>query len=80
MSYRIIRASEISQYIYCRRAWWLRRAAGFRSQNTAELAGGTKYHRQHASTVRRANWLQRSALVLLFLAVMVVVFWLIQLQ
>jgi CRISPR/Cas system-associated exonuclease Cas4 (RecB family) len=80
MSETIIRVSEISQYVYCRRAWWMRRTAGYRPHNTTALAGGTDYHRRHASSVRQAGWLQRTALVLLFLAVAVVVFWLVQLQ
>ena len=68
---RIIRASEIGTYLYCRRAWWYH-AQGLESQNQAELAGGTAYHAAHgrrvffAGLLRLAGWiLLLAALVLL---------------
>ena len=41
-----IRASEIGNYLYCRRAWWYRKQ-GIRSENQAELASGTQLHQRH---------------------------------
>ena len=41
---RIIRASEIGEYIYCHRAWWLRHVGGYASANVRELAEGTAVH------------------------------------
>ncbi len=72
---RIIRASEIGTYLYCRRAWWYR-AQGLESQNQAELAGGTAYHHEHgrrvffAGLLRLAGWaLLLGAVVLLTIGV-----------
>ncbi len=40
MSYRVIEASEIVEYIYCRRGWWLQRIVGRESRNVRQLADG----------------------------------------
>lgn len=80
MSDRIIRVSEISQYVYCRRSWWLHRVAGYQSRNQAAMVQGTAYHRRHAVIVRQASWFQRTALVFLFLAILVIAFWLVWLS
>lgn len=74
MSDKWIRASEINEYIYCRRAWWLRRVGGYASQNTRELAAGTAYHQAHGRIVRRATLTQRLAYALVFITVSFIVF------
>ena len=65
MSERIIRASEIGQYDYCARAWWLGSVEGVVSSNTRELQAGTLAHEQHGRAVGRAARLQQGAVVLL---------------
>jgi CRISPR/Cas system-associated exonuclease Cas4 (RecB family) len=77
MSYRIIEVSEIAEYVYCRRAWWLRRIAGREPRNEERLTQGSIYHRNHRTTVRRAGRARQAALVLIFLAVSLIVFWLV---
>jgi hypothetical protein len=47
---RVIRASEIGAYAYCRKAWW-HRLQGVQSENQTEMDAGTAYH---AGT--RAGW------------------------
>ncbi len=74
MSDKWIRASEINEYIYCRRAWWLRRVAGHASQNVRELTAGTAYHKEHGRVVRRATLSQRLAYALIFLTISFIVF------
>jgi hypothetical protein len=69
---RIIRASEIGQYAYCARAWWLGSVKGVPSANTRELARGTDAHRQHGHRVWLADALRVLA-ALLVLAVIVIV-------
>lgn len=64
---RTIRASEIGSFLYCQRAWWYRRQNA-PTINTAELAGGEDFHRQHASRTRGARALKLAAWVLLALA------------
>lgn len=78
MSDHTIRATEISEYVYCRRAWWLRRVAGHASQNVREMAVGTAYHQAHGSRTRWAGYLRQAALLLLFLAIAAFIFWLVQ--
>ena len=74
MSYKWIRASEISDYVYCRRSWWLRRMAGVRPENVRQLASGIQYHQQHGDGVLRAIWARRVAYALLFLVIAFIAF------
>ncbi|HEX2915172.1 MAG TPA: hypothetical protein VH186_30550 [Chloroflexia bacterium] len=64
----VIRASEIGAYVYCRRAWWFKRVAGFNPQGREEaFASGTAAHARHGRLVQRSQW-QRKAALLLMLA------------
>lgn len=74
MSDKWIRASEINDYIYCRRAWWLRRVGGYASQNVREMAAGTAHHQEHGRIVQRATTFQRLAYALIFFTVSFLVF------
>jgi hypothetical protein len=47
---RIIRASEISSYLYCQRAWWYQRQ-GNAPQNQSELVDGQELHQRHGRAV-----------------------------
>ena len=70
----IINASEIGQYAYCSRAWWLHRVAGLESANVAEMADGTRRHEEHGHGVRIAFWARWLAYGLLALAAVVALF------
>ena len=59
-SRRVIRASEIGQYQYCARAWWLGSVMGVASTNARELAEGEAAHRRHG----RAVWASRALIIL----------------
>lgn len=74
MSYSWIRASEIGDYVYCRRAWWLRRVRGAASANATQMQAGTRHHEQHGRLVHRAIWAQRVAYVALFCAIAALVY------
>jgi multisubunit Na+/H+ antiporter MnhC subunit len=62
----VINASEISDFVYCERSWWLRRHNYFGRLNLqsvpeeeARLKAGTEYHAEYAHSVRRgASWEQ----------------------
>jgi hypothetical protein len=67
---RTIRASELGNFLFCRRAWWYH-ARGVPSQNQRELSGGLTFHRRHGRDVFLAGLL-RTAGWLLILAALVV--------
>ncbi len=68
----IIRSSDIGNYLYCRRAWWYRKE-GFESENQAEMAAGTEIHRQHGRRVIASGLTRSLALLLLFVALILLV-------
>ncbi len=74
MSDQWIRASEIGDYLYCRRSWWLKRSRGIASQNVRELAQGTQHHWQHGLRVQQSIWLRRVAYLLIFMVVALVTY------
>ena len=62
---RVIRASEVGEYVFCHRAWWLHQVQGETSANTRELAEGTARHAQHGRQVSLASALRVLAVLLL---------------
>jgi hypothetical protein len=66
----IIRASEIGQYAYCARAWWLRWVQGAAPSNKAALDSGRQAHRRHGRAVAGAYRQQRLALAFAVLALL----------
>jgi CRISPR/Cas system-associated exonuclease Cas4 (RecB family) len=74
MSYKWIRASEIGEFVYCRKAWWFRRVKGKKPASIQRLEKGSRYHRQHGSQVRKGSWMRGLAYVLIFVVVAVLVF------
>jgi CRISPR/Cas system-associated exonuclease Cas4 (RecB family) len=69
---RVIRSSDIGNYLYCRRAWWYRRQ-GFESENQAELAIGTELHRKHGRKVLASGLLRTLGFLLLLVALVLLV-------
>ncbi|MBT3390267.1 MAG: hypothetical protein HN413_07635 [Chloroflexi bacterium] len=63
---RKIRASDISSFLYCQRAWWYRQQ-GISSENVEQLAGGRDLHERHGRAVL-ASGIIRSLAYLLLLA------------
>ena len=51
----MIRASEVGEYVYCARAWWLRRVAGEEPAGQERRELGTAMHVAHGRAVRVSN-------------------------
>jgi CRISPR/Cas system-associated exonuclease Cas4 (RecB family) len=64
----VIRASEIGEYVYCARAWWLRRVAGATPTGAARRMEGTRRHVRHGFGVAASRALLRAAIVLVLAA------------
>jgi hypothetical protein len=70
----LIRASEIAEWCFCQRSWYLRAGGADPSLVQVEKRNsGAQYHEQHADTVKRARAAMSTAtyallLVLLFAA------------
>jgi hypothetical protein len=58
---RYIRASELGEHAFCRRAWWLHHVRGVEPDNAVALAEGTAAHAVHGRTVRSVARLRRLA-------------------
>lgn len=75
-----VRASGMGEYVYCARAWWLRRE-GVRPTRGAEAReAGTRWHESHGRSVGRARRLRLVSafcayLALALAAVLLLVWW-----
>jgi len=65
------RASEIGQYTYCARAWWLGAVQGVRPANVEALEEGQLAHRRHGRQVVAYHRLRTLGYVLLAAALLV---------
>lgn len=73
-----IRASEVGEYVYCARAWRLRREGfGPSAAGRERLDAGTRWHLAHGSGVRRARLLRRLSTAALLVAVALAAFFLL---
>ena len=66
----LVRASEIGEWAYCQRAWWLAHVERAPHENPQALADGVTTHAAHGADVRRAQRLQRAGLWLLLVALL----------
>jgi hypothetical protein len=71
MSDRAIRASEIGQYDFCAKAWWLGSIEEVSPSNIRQLQAGTAAHEEHDRHVKRASQLQTAAFLLMGLGVII---------
>jgi hypothetical protein len=68
----ITRASDIGNYLYCRRAWKYRRA-GVESANQSEMSAGTELHKRHGRSVLLSSFTRMVGLILLLAAIVLLV-------
>ena len=75
---KVLRSSDIGNYLYCRRAWWYRKQ-GYESENQAELASGTELHHKHGRKVMAAGLYSAFGLLLLLAALVIIVVYFVSL-
>ncbi|MCB0076203.1 MAG: hypothetical protein KDD73_02195 [Anaerolineales bacterium] len=68
-------ASEVGEWHFCHRAWWLHRIEGHESQHYEALDRGNAAHEAHGRGVRLAVRLQRLALLLLLAGLAALCWW-----
>lgn len=66
----LVRASDIGQWSYCQRAWWLAHVRKAQHQAPARLRQGEQIHVAHGRTLTYARLLRRVGIVLLALALL----------
>lgn len=69
----VIRASEVGEYVYCARAWWLHRVLELEPEGHARRERGTVLHQRHgrAVVVSRALLILALAMVMIALVLLV---------
>jgi type IV secretory pathway TrbF-like protein len=70
----------MGEYVYCARAWWLRREGVTPTRGGEARAAGTRWHESHGRSVARAKRLRLISAVCLYLALalavgMLLFFW-----
>jgi len=68
----IISASEIGQWTYCHRAWWLARQ-GEPNRNVKSLTLGEEAHQRHSHQVASTSFLRHLSLILMIIAIVLLV-------
>ena len=74
---RIVRASELGQYSFCAKAWWLGSVEGVPSANVREMDAGTSAHERHGRTVQLSGWLSRAGIACLALGLLMLALFLL---
>jgi hypothetical protein len=69
---RVLRASEIGEYLFCKRAWWLHRQ-GVEPSNRAAREAGIAAHESHAKVIAWTGCLRTIAFILLLAAIVLAV-------
>jgi hypothetical protein len=63
-----VRASAMGEYVFCARAWWLRREGVRPTRGGEARAAGTRWHESHGRSVARAKRLRLVSTVCIYLA------------
>lgn len=74
---KIINASEIGNYVYCRRSWWYA-LQGIPSENQRSLAEGKTTHQKIGRQIRHVKLIRRVLIALLILLIAALVISILQ--
>ena len=76
---KFIRASEVGEFVFCARAWYLRTEGHEPVLGEAARDAGRRWHLQHGQTVaraRRLRYISKACASLAFaIAVLLLLFW-----
>ena len=60
----VIKASELAEFDFCQRAWWLQHIQGVVAEPSQSLLKGQKHHITHYRQLQNANYLRQASFVL----------------
>ncbi len=66
----VLRVSELADYVYCRRSWWLRRVRGLEPADRAPLEAGERAHAAYGARLSWAGRLLALGILLVLLALL----------
>ena len=66
----LISASEVGDYVFCARAWWLRASGHEATRLQAARDAGTEWHLAHGRTVASGRRLRLAASILMLTALL----------
>lgn len=69
----LVRASDLSAWAYCNRAWWLANVKQVPHQHPDQLERGTRVHEAHGAQVRGSARLLRVGWMVLLLGVLLLI-------
>ena len=69
----VIRAAEVGEYVFCRRAWWLRRVQGVSPKNVTALRAGVRLHARHGVRVQVSVWLRYCSYMCVLISIVLAV-------
>jgi CRISPR/Cas system-associated exonuclease Cas4 (RecB family) len=76
---KLIRASEIGEYVYCARAWWLRTEGYEPTSGHQARQSGEQWHLKHGQAVMHAQRMRRLAasagLLAIIITIIFLLFW-----
>jgi hypothetical protein len=67
----IIDASEVGEFVYCAKSWYLKRSGEI--PQGAQLESGVVFHKEHGATVSRAARLSKAGQLLALIGFLLVV-------
>ena len=69
-----IRASEVGEFVYCERAWWLRRVVGEEPDGQERREAGEALHAAHGRVVALSGWAVWAGAAALILGLLLLAF------